>query len=221
MTRIAQDASCAVLVLHHLRKGSNGTPDDLMGATSLRATFRSCRILMRMTADEGEKMGIQKETWRYIRIAGSKENYAPPPNKATWYRLSSVNLDNGAGIYPDGDEVAVAATWQPPAIFGGIDGPMMKRMFHEIRTGLPDGEWHSPHRNSSKRWVGLVIMFATDKLASQAALIVKQWIDSGVLEVGKYTSPSRREEVERVVLNEKIAEEILRQMLSQRPGDVD
>ena len=50
MTRIAQVTGAAVLVLHHLRKGANGNPDDLMGATSLRATFRSCRILARMDA---------------------------------------------------------------------------------------------------------------------------------------------------------------------------
>ena len=43
MARIGYETECAVLVLHHLRKGSNGNPDDLMGATSLRATFRSCR----------------------------------------------------------------------------------------------------------------------------------------------------------------------------------
>lgn len=36
---IARESGCAVMLLHHLRKGAIGEPDDLMGATSLRATF--------------------------------------------------------------------------------------------------------------------------------------------------------------------------------------
>jgi hypothetical protein len=59
MTRIAQEAACAVLVLHHLRKGASGIPDDLMGATSLRATFRSCRILARMAPELAKDMKIE------------------------------------------------------------------------------------------------------------------------------------------------------------------
>ena len=54
MNRIAWESGAAVLVLHHLRKGASGLADDLMGATSLRATFRSCRILAKMTQDEAK-----------------------------------------------------------------------------------------------------------------------------------------------------------------------
>jgi RecA-family ATPase len=52
VNRIASETSAAILVLHHLRKSSTGAIDDLMGATSLRATSRSTRILQRMTTDE-------------------------------------------------------------------------------------------------------------------------------------------------------------------------
>jgi hypothetical protein len=48
IARIARQSGTAALVLHHLRKGSTGAADDLMGASSLRATFRACRILRRM-----------------------------------------------------------------------------------------------------------------------------------------------------------------------------
>ena len=41
ISTIAREANVAVLLLHHLRKGSTGSIDDLMGATSLRANFRS------------------------------------------------------------------------------------------------------------------------------------------------------------------------------------
>ena len=108
ITRVATDAGVAALILHHLRKGSNGEADDLMGATSLRATFRSCRILARMDKKEAESFGVAiNEVWRYSRISGSKENYAPPPELSTWYKLESVQLGNGAGLYLDGDSLQV------------------------------------------------------------------------------------------------------------------
>jgi hypothetical protein len=32
------------------------------------------------------------DAWRYIRIAASKENYAPPPEKSPWFKLISISL---------------------------------------------------------------------------------------------------------------------------------
>jgi RecA-family ATPase len=59
MTRIAHEGQAAVLVLHHLRKGATGNPDDLMDATSLSATFRTRRILVRMTETGVGSMNIE------------------------------------------------------------------------------------------------------------------------------------------------------------------
>ena len=122
LSKVARDSGVAVLVLHHLRKGANGTPDDLMGATSLRATFRSCRILARMPPEVAEKMKVP-DPWRHVRIVGSKENYAPPPEKGTWFKLIGVHLGNATDDYPDGDEVAVATTWQTRPMFEGMSLP--------------------------------------------------------------------------------------------------
>ena len=58
VSRIAAESEAAVLVLHHLRKGATGNVDDLMGATALRANFRSCRILTKMTPTEGAKLKL-------------------------------------------------------------------------------------------------------------------------------------------------------------------
>jgi RecA-family ATPase len=91
--RIARESSAAVLLLHHLRKASTGSTDDFMGATSLRATLRSVRILARMSGDLAEKMGLPRnQAWRYSCIAATKGNYAPPLGIAIWYRLEGVKL---------------------------------------------------------------------------------------------------------------------------------
>jgi hypothetical protein len=37
-----------------------------------------------------------------------------------WYEFKSVDLGNGAGIYPDGDSVAVTKIWNPKSAFEGV-----------------------------------------------------------------------------------------------------
>jgi hypothetical protein len=100
ISTIARDANVAALLLHHLRKGAQGNIDDLMGAVALRANFRNVRILQ--VADEGAAIGLglpANEAWRYLWVAGSKENYAPPLADRMWFRKVSIPLNNPAGIY--------------------------------------------------------------------------------------------------------------------------
>jgi hypothetical protein len=189
MTRIAQEAACAVLVLHHLRKGASGIPDDLMGATSLRATFRSCRILARMAPELAKDMKIE-DPWRHIRVAGSKENYAPPPERGTWYRLVSVALDNGRDIYPEGDNVAVATRWTPRKAFEGMDGTTLTAVFKALR------ETTYAYAKQAKRlpWAGDVLIKTGGRSDREATKILRLWFDSGVLlKSTQYDSVSKNE----------------------------
>lgn len=220
MNRIAWESGAAVLVLHHLRKGSTGVADDLMGATSLRATFRSCRLLAKMTPDEARALGVEREAWRYSRLAGSKENYAPPPDRATWFRLESVSLGNVAvdPTYPEGDQVQVTTTWQPPALFDGIDAATLAEVLDLIRKGPDGGEFFSPSRQA-KHWVGEAIAIATGKTPDQAARVLKQWTDNAVLLVEEAEHPHHRRKVKRVIVNETKAAEMTR--IAKPPGGSD
>jgi len=135
LTRIAQESATATLVLHHLRKGATGDPDDLMGAVALRATFRSVRIIARMLAEQAKQLSLPPtQAWRYTRISGSKENYAPPPELTTWYKLESIELDNGADIYGEGDNVQVATLWQAPDTFEGLLRSKIAEIFAAVRS---------------------------------------------------------------------------------------
>jgi hypothetical protein len=201
MNRITADSGVAGLVLHHLRKGSTGQVDDMMGATAIRATFRSSRVMMRMATEEAEKLGIKDGAWRYSRISGSKENYAPPPDKARWFRLASVTLGNGTGEYPDGDEIGVAITWECRPMFKGMDADKLKAVFETLRTGT-----HSPVRQA-KNWAGKVLSSIGERSVAEATHILGAWITNGVLTEGEITS--NRNTVRKVILNEAMAEEIL------------
>ena len=98
ISRISAETGATALVLYHLHKGSTGEIDDLMGATALRSTFRSTRILARMTRDEAQGFKLPPaEAWRYSRIASTKENYTPhlsepPTPQASLLRVRSPPL---------------------------------------------------------------------------------------------------------------------------------
>jgi hypothetical protein len=210
IARIARESHAAALVLHHLRKGSVGSADDLMGAVMLRATFRAARVLVRMTAEEAEALGIEADdVYRYSRVAGTKENYAPPPERATWYKFESHDLGNGAGIYPDGDNVHAVTRWTPPDVFAGLPKPTIAEIFDELRAGPGEGEYYSPYQSAKDRWAGWPVMRIAEKSHSEAKLIVKGWCKSTTLTETGYYSHRARKTVLRVVLNETKAREIL------------
>jgi hypothetical protein len=181
ISTIARAASVAVMLLHHLHKGAIGGVDDLMGAVALRANFRACRILSVMDAETAGQLGIPpEEAWRYLRIAGSKENYAPPLDKAVWFRKVSIELGNGDAAYPDGDEVGVVAPWQPPGAFDGLDYYTLRAIFAAIAA--------TPHAESKRAraipWVGKPLI---DRRVSEAraGTIIAQWIKNDVLVPGE------------------------------------
>lgn len=209
VTRVAQESDVAALVLHHLREGSTGDPDDLMGALSLRATFRACRILARMTTKEAEGLGLpSRQAWRYSRIAGTKENYAPPPEIATWYRLESVALNNGSELYSDGDDVQVSTVWTPPAGFEGLSLNVIAEIFAALRIIPGPALRYSPDRRSAE-WIGIPIARITGKTPAETARIVLTWRKNGVLLKGEYDHPTQRKPRSYVTLDEAKAAEIL------------
>jgi hypothetical protein len=218
--RIAQESTVAVLVLHHLRKGATGDPDDLMGATALRATFRAARILARMLAEQGEKLKLsRKQTWRYSRITGSKENYAPPPEFTTWYKLESVDLNNPDNIYEDGDNVAVATVWTPPSAFEGIPITVIAEIFDALRIPPAPGLRHSPDPRSNE-WAGLIIMDKAGKTSDDTNTVVHAWIENEVLIKGDYVSADKnRRKRTCVILNEAKAAEILEHLYFKPEND--
>jgi hypothetical protein len=207
LSRIARECGIAVLVLHHVRKGAHGDLDDLMGATSLRATFRNCRILVRMTDDEATQMNIS-ESWRYCRVSSSKQNYAPPPGRADWFKLNSVPLCNPTESYPDGDNVGVATIWQPRPMFEGMDNAALTKVFAELRRTV-----HSPHKQAKNTpWAGNVLMKIGGRSVDEARKIIKAWLASGVLTSGEIYDPKSKHEVQCVTLDEVKAAEILVQL---------
>lgn len=209
ISRIAKATGVAALVLHHLRKGSSGEVDDLMGATSLRATFRSTRILARMTKNEAEGFNLPAaEAWRYSRVASTKENYTPP-ERARWYVIASVKLGNTDvdPTYPDGDSVGVIATWSSPDAFEGLGKSVIAEIFKAFRAGPGEGEFYSAH-GSAKFKATDIIARQSGKTPEVARRILATWKKTGVVAENTYTNAQRKERT-RVTVNEDHARNIL------------
>jgi hypothetical protein len=213
---IAKESRAAVLLLHHLRKGSNvnGDPDDLMGAVSLRATFRSCRILQRMTKDIGARLKIPvKEIWRYIRVVGGKENYSLPPEGSLWFKLETVWLENGTEDYPAGDSSGVATRWEPRALFDDMTADDLREIFRTLKK--------TPHSKSSQSkntpWAGIPLISIGGRSKAEASKIIGKWIESKLLTESTYYHAESKNTVGSVVLDEAKADEILAELRATDP----
>jgi hypothetical protein len=213
VTRIAKAARVAVLVLHHLRKGAAGSADDLMGAVALRANFRATRVLIAMTESEAATLGITDGTWRYLRIAAALANYAPPPDKATWFKLESVALGNGTEEYPEGDSIGVARAFEPPAMFEGMSYQELGDVFEALK--------HQPHSPNPKvqiiPWAGRPLIDLGKRSEAQAKTILKAWQKEGVLIEGAPFKAPKREPISTVTVNPVKTTQIMAGHSWQRP----
>ena len=118
---VADQADCAILLLHHFKKG--GTPGDsgaFRGASALIDASRAAVTLTTMSQDEAQRFAImEKERWQYVRVDNAKLNLAPPPETATWLRLEGVDLCNGTEDR-ESDNVQSVIRWEPPSAFQGM-----------------------------------------------------------------------------------------------------
>ena len=178
---IADATDCAIDLEHHIRKtnGNEATVDDGRGASSLVGAARSIEVLNKMTQSEAEKLGVDQH-WRYLCVDDGKANMAPLGER-TWFRLESVLLGNGTGLYPEGDNVGVATAWKPPNHTDGVTGSDFDRCAAAIRAG----KWRE--NIQSKDWVGRPIAMTLglnldEKLdRAKVRALLAMWLKSGAL----------------------------------------
>jgi RecA-family ATPase len=104
-TKIAIDAHCAIGIATHARKlqgasaeGHAGNADSVRGGGAQVAKARVVMSLMPMTEKECKAGKVDPETrGSYLRIDTAKNNLGPTDRgaKPTWFRWTSVLLDNG------------------------------------------------------------------------------------------------------------------------------
>ncbi len=193
--KLAETADLAVLLSMHFKKGGQaGDQEAFRGASSIIGKARSAITLGVMGERDAEKLGVKPETRGYhLRLDSAKRNLSPPPTKADWLRLESVDLDLG-------DNIQVLREWSPPSPWEGFSMEQAVAALDQVERGAGDGEFytHSRRGRGSTRWVGNVIMEYADSgqmTEGQADTITNQWLQSKLLITGVYHSPAQRKEL--------------------------
>lgn len=183
--KVADRADCSIHLIDHTRKGIGGdtevTTESSRGAKSKTDACRVVRVLNRMSKDEGEKAGVENHRL-YFRAYNDKANLAPPADESEWYRLESVDLENGTALGP-GDSVGVVHTWQWPDAMDGVTGGDFDRVAATIRAG----KWRENAQSGD--WVGRAVANALDldpdNKADKAKIkgMLKVWLTAGSLAI--------------------------------------
>jgi hypothetical protein len=180
--KVADEAGCAVDLIHHVRKGDQEvTVQSARGGGSFADACRSVRVLNRMTDVEAKKCGVDNRRL-YFSVSDDKANMAPPVEKRDWCKLASVDLGNNPFGGVGGDNVGVATSWEWPDPLDGVTGGDFERAAVAIKAG----EWRA-NSQSKEKWVGVPIARALGLSLTvkadhaKVAGLIKVWLGSGAL----------------------------------------
>jgi hypothetical protein len=173
----------AIIVLHHTRKGSAGSPGDpdiARGASAIIGAVRIVATLTMMSEEDAKAFGLPSDhTARsnYVRMDDAKSNYAPL-RAAQWFEKVPYPLDNG-------ETVPAAVPWAPPEakIATATD---LTSLMAAIQRGCPTGQPWSAKLSREPRSVRTLLeqhgfhgsdaqRGALDRLEAECGLVIEQY----------------------------------------------
>lgn len=192
---IASEFNCAVMLVHHFRKGTSaaGDPDGFRGGGAFIDACRSAYTVTPITDEDADRYGLDREErTRIVRLDDAKRNMASA-SRENWFRLEGIDLGNRTADYPDGDNVQVAARWEPPAVFDGISESLARDILVAIGEGKGAERYAATKRGrNNARWAGSVIADMADCDDAQAKRMLAAWLQSGVVFEDEYWSADER-----------------------------
>lgn len=166
LSLVAQRANCAIEIVHHVRKPSQGhavatSVNDARGAGALLGGVRSARVLNVMDKETAELCGFsEEERLSCVAISdGEKSNMSAKKGSQLWRRIEGVALENGTPEYPRGDNVAVVKYFElPDAAASHLD----MSTAHEIMESIMKRDTSTRPKNDGKRapddWLGYKLL---------------------------------------------------------------
>ncbi|UZF92683.1 AAA family ATPase [Bosea sp. NBC_00550] len=157
LAAVATRANCAILLVHHARKGPAGQARELeagdaRGAAAFVDGCRHVRLVQRMTQKEAENFGIDpQQRWRHLRLVDGKTNHAPPAHASTWIRLENVPLYNHDADNPEGDHIGVPVPWEARL----ADTTISPALLEDIKATVRAGNYRAHF--AAEDWVGYVL----------------------------------------------------------------
>lgn len=96
LLRVAEEANCAVCMVHHLVKGKMSQPGDassIRGASAIVNAARLAATLTTMRPADAKFYGIPLDAcWQYKRLDTAKVNFAAARGRPTWFVNQSIAL---------------------------------------------------------------------------------------------------------------------------------
>jgi hypothetical protein len=201
LATLAMQSHVAIDLPHHTAKlidQSGSRSNRARGGSAFRDAVRLLYTLAPMTAEEGALIGVDDDLRRsLVRLDPGKLNVTMPALEATWFRLHSVNIQNGTPLYPDGDNVQAVGRWTPPRNFWDeIPVQLANDILDQIEAGLPNGQRYSNAAkvDDSRRVWRVVQQFAPSLNDAQAKNVIATWFRNGTLTSRSYTDPISRNE---------------------------
>lgn len=194
VAKIADMANCAILLVHHTRKGFvAGEADSIRGGSPLVANSRGAYTLAPMSTEEAKLYGVPEDMRkRYVKLDDAKANMSVSSGRARWMHLQSVALGNGDAEYPTGDSVQVVVKWSPPQALDGMEQSDIRTMLEAVEAGAGDGERFSIRTQDKDRWAGQILVDEFGKTPEQAKAFLKTASENGWITTEEYTSPTQR-----------------------------
>jgi len=209
--KIAAEAGCAVVLVHHFRKGgSAGDAEAIRGASALQGAARVMLTVRTMTKEEAEGLGLgDVERLSHFRFDSAKANMSPA-SMTEWFKLVSVPLGNGTSEYPGGDTVQTVERWEPSGEFRDLSPEVVAAVCREIESADPPLTTAA----QSPRWLGKRLIELGGVSREAAARSVKAWVDAGFIQTAPFKNKDGNSRVG-VSLGKPI-EEILARMEQRR-----
>jgi len=203
--RIARATNCAVLLVHHVRKGDTVGIDAARGAKAVTDSARVGLLMCTMSAAEAEEFGIaDDDRLAYVRLDDAKRNMAAAA-KARWFQLRPIKLGNTFDpTYPNGDSVGAIVPWQPPDNeLDTAPTTELNTVLDAIKAGPTPGVLYTKsRRGDSSRWCGQVLCDAFQVQDRQAAKMTDAWFRSGLLYEIEYFHPKWRRKTKGVAVRD-------------------
>jgi hypothetical protein len=120
LKRVAKETGAAIALLHHFKKGGDGSVEAISGAAAIVNHARVAITLRNMTEAEAKSFPniMPSDLWRFIRPTNAKMNYAPRGVEADFIELKSHDLANPQPPFFS-DKIQVAVPFVATAQVGG------------------------------------------------------------------------------------------------------
>jgi RecA-family ATPase len=143
LKRLAIRFDCAILVIHHTRKGGEpGSAEAISGAASIVNLARRAIMPVTMTREEATELNVwPSERHFYFKVVDAKSNLAPRSDETPWYQLRNIELPNAdPPTYTSGDRVQAVERVRLPLPNSGLGADEKQKMRRAILDIVDQGK---------------------------------------------------------------------------------